>query len=90
MTKRIRAKHKVDRRLKLTYGENPRVHLNQKLSTWSAWSNKKENLLIMVFNYMPNKNLNHTTEILMKDNLEMFIGLQLKKRVTQLKTWLVF
>ena len=40
---------------------------------------KKENLQIMVFSYMPNKNLNHTMEILMKDNLEMFIGLQLKK-----------
>ena len=88
MTKRIRAKHKVDRRLKVNLWGKPKSPFNTRnYPPGQHGQSKKENLPITVSSYMPNKNLNHTTVILMKDNLEMFIGLLLKRRVIRLRTW---
>ena len=71
MTKRIRAKHKVDRRLRVNLWGKPKSPFNTR-------------------NYPPgqhgqNKNWNHTMEILMRDNLEMFIEKLLRKKEIQQK-----
>ena len=57
MTKRIKAKHKVDRRLKLIYGGNQKAHLiPETILQDNMVKTKKENPQIMVFSLMLNKN----------------------------------
>ena len=74
MTKRLKSKHKVDRRLKANLWGRPKVHLIlEHILPDNMVKIKKVNLPIMVFSYKLNKNLKHITGILMRDNFETFI-----------------
>jgi len=57
MTKRISSKHKIDRRLKINYGVDPRAHsIKETMDQDNTVRVEKANLLIMVFSYRQNKN----------------------------------
>ena len=74
MTKRINSKHKVDRRLRLTYGEDLKAHsTKERTDQVSMVKLNKVNLQTTVFNYKQNKNLKLIMETLMRDSLEIFI-----------------
>ena len=64
MTKRLKSKHKVDRRLKANIWGRPKSPFNTRAyPPGQHGQNKKENRLILVFNYKQNKNLKLITEI---------------------------
>ena len=57
MTKRLKTKHKVDRRLKANLWGRPKSPFNARAyPPGQHGQNKKENQLILVFNYKQNKN----------------------------------
>ena len=91
MTKRLNSKHKVDRRLKVNLWGRPKSPFNKRAyGPGQHGQSKPANRLIMVFNYKLNKNLKLTMEILMRDNLEIYIKKPQCLKVTQVKTLLVF
>ena len=57
MTKRLKSKHKVDRRLKANIWGRPKSPFNSRAyPPGQHGQNKKANQQIMAFNFKPNKN----------------------------------
>ena len=74
MTKRLKSKHKVDRRLRANLWGRPKSPFNVRAYPPGQHGQiKKGNQQTMVFNCKQNKNSKLTMVILMKDNLEIFI-----------------
>jgi hypothetical protein len=87
MTKRLNSKHKVDRRLKLTYGEDQKaLSILELMDQANMVNQNKVNLQITEFSYKLSKSLKLTTVTLMKDNLETFIKKLLCLKVIRVKT----
>ena len=83
MTKRLKSKHKVDRRLKANIWGRPKSPFNSRAyPPGQHGQDRKGNQQTMEFNYKLNKNLKLIMEILMKDNLEIFIEKHYLKEVT--------
>ena len=81
MTKRLKSKHKVDRRLKANIWGRPKSPFNSRAyPPGQHGQNKKVNRRIMEFSSKLSKNLKPTMEILMKDNLGIFIEKRCQKR----------
>ena len=86
MTKRLNSKHKVDRRLKVNLWGRPKSPFNKRAyGLGHMVKQNHQNLLIMEFSYKLNKNLKHTMEILMRDNLEIFTKRHQCSKVIQVK-----
>ena len=86
MTKRLKSKHKVDRRLKANIWGRPKSPFNPRAyPPGQHGQNKKGKRQIMEYNFRQNKSLKPTMGISMKDNLEIFIEKLYLKRATQQK-----
>ena len=87
MTKRLKSKHKVDRRLKANIWGRPKSPFNSRAYPLvSTVKTKKANQQITEYSYKQSKNSKHIMEILMNANLETLTEKHYLKREIQQKT----